>query len=364
MARPAPLIRCALPIKQWPKIDRDLFTNAFTPANLFDEDGAGAQLRQVTKDKLLRAYGRWLRFLSMTEPQVLNQVPAKRVTRGRLRAWHRVLEDLASFSVWGYFDCLQEALRYMCPDHDVRVLRLATNRLRRVAHPLTSPDLKARDTRTLSRMAIAYMDQAEQEPEYRPLMGSSAFRDGLMAALISLAPLRRRAISELTISRHILRHEEGVTITVYGKNQKTGSTWSFPLSPALIPYFARYLDHHRPRLLQGNAHDALWITYEGKPLSLNGIGRRFDKATPKIFGERVMTHSFRHSAASTTAEHDSEAIGLIPALLGHTSPQSHERSYQKSNSIAATVKHRDKLRERRQRLAAELAASEDPGESS
>ena len=363
MARPAPLIRCALPFKEWPMADRELFLKAFEAAGLFDDGGSGAHLRQVTKDKLLRAYGRWLRFLVMTEPRALRQAPAARVTQKRLRAWRRVLEGLAPLSVWGYFDCLLETLRYMCPDQDVPILRLVTNRFRRGADPVVPPDMKARDTRTLSKMAIAYMDRAEREPEYRPLMGSSAFRDGLMVAMTALAPIRRRAISALTVSRHVDRHDTRIMITVYEEDQKTGSTWSFPLSLTLAPYFERYLDHHRPRLLQGNAHDALWITREGEPLSLNGVGRRFDKATPKIFGERIMTHSLRHSGASTMAEHAPESTGLIPGLMGHLSPQSHENSYQKSNSIGASGRHRDMLGDRRRRLAAERQTSEREGAS-
>jgi predicted MFS family arabinose efflux permease len=41
---------------------------------------------------------------------------------------------------------------------------------------------------------------------------------------------------------------------------------SFPLPASLVPHMARYLDHHRPWLLQGHAHDALWITREGLPM--------------------------------------------------------------------------------------------------
>jgi integrase/recombinase XerD len=358
MVRPAPLIRCELPFTEWPKRDQQLFASAFSSAGLFDEGGRGAHLRQITVDKLRRAYGRWLRFLLATEPQALRQAPIARVTRKRLRAWRRVLEELAPLSVWGYFDCLHEALRYMCPDQDLPILRLVTNRLRRVADPLVPPDMKARDTRALSEMAIAYMDRAEQEPEYRPLMGSSAYRDGLMAALVCLAPIRRRTISELTLSRHVLRHDTGILITVYEEDQKTGSTWSFPLSPALLPYFERYFDHHRPRLLQGNVHDALWITYKGTPLTVNGVGLRFRKATPRIFGERIMCHWLRHSAASTMAEFAPESISLIPGLMCHVSPESHEKSYQKSHAVSSAVRHRDMLADRRGQLAADLTPSE------
>jgi integrase/recombinase XerD len=361
MVRPAPLIRCALPFEQWPAIDRDLCNMAFTPAGLFEEGGTGAQLRDVSKKGLIGAYGRWLRFLSLSDPNALRLPPERRVTEKRLRAWLEVLERLAPLSIWSYMHDLRQALAYMCLNAEFPLLRLVSNRLRRVAHPLVSPDLKARDTRVLYPMALAHMERAESEPEYRPLMGSSAFRDGFMIALTCVVPLRRRTIHELTINRHIDRREERISINLYEENLKTGPAWSFHIPGTLLPYLELYLDHHRPRLLQGNSHDALWITYEGLPLSLNGVGRRFDKATPKIFGERVMTHSFRHSAASTMAEHAPAAIGHIPGLLGHTSAQSHQRYYQKSLSIAAAVRQRDMLADRRRRLQAELAASADPG---
>lgn len=118
---------------------------------------------------------------------------------------------------------------------------------------------------------------------------------------------------------------------------KCGPDFTFEVPPRLVPYLARYIDHHRPRMLQGNVTDALWVTREGQAMSCNGLRQRFLRAMPRIFGEPMTMHAFRHSAASTIAELEPKGAEFAPLLLGHQDPGTSARFYvkrQRSRAVA------------------------------
>ena len=75
------------------------------------------------------------------------------------------------------------------------------------------------------------------------------YRDGLLIALISLWPIRRRSIAALTVTRHLEFDAAGVNILLYPEDTKSKRAESFRVPERLLPYLLRYLKEIRPRLL-------------------------------------------------------------------------------------------------------------------
>jgi hypothetical protein len=75
------------------------------------------------------------------------------------------------------------------------------------------------------------------------------YRDGLILALLSCWPIRRRSISALTISRHVEFIDGGLCILLHPADTKSKRSESFKVPDQLVPYFLRYLKELRPRLL-------------------------------------------------------------------------------------------------------------------
>ena len=356
MPRHAPPIRCALPETDWPSTDRQMFGRALTPTGLFEDGGAGAHLRPPTVCRLKGVYGRWLRYLTMTEPDQMKLDPHRRLSPERVRSWLATMEDLSSLSIWSAASGFASIAGMLWPDMDWTWLRTLANRLRRAAEPKQSTDAKARYSVELFQAGLRAMEVAESEPEYRSLTGSSRFRDGLMVSLLAARPIRRRGFAGLLLTRHVKRVSGNFQITLFPQDVKCGPGEWFLLPESLVPSFARYLDVHRPRLLRGNTTDALWVTREGKAMTLNGVSERFKKATPRIVGERLSMHAFRHSAASTFFETRSEDALLVPRLLGHNGPATIEQHYLKRHMPASQQRYYEMLEKRRRQLEQEIGS--------
>ena len=105
------------------------------------------------------------------------------------------------------------------------------------------------------------------------------------------------------------------------QNQREGG-----VPRSLTPYLDRYLEHHRPRLLQERISSRLWINQYGEQLSLNSISGRLLKVTTRL-GYPMRAHDFRRSAATTIAELRPDLariighfLGILSVLMAGTSP--------------------------------------------
>ena len=121
---------------------------------------------------------------------------------------------------------------------------------------------------------LALMTAAEREPPARPLQDSVHYRDGLMLALAAGTLLRRGNLAGLRIGVTLLETSEGYVLDIPAEEVKNRQPIEGPLPASLTPYLTRYLEHHRPRLLQGNRSDKLWISTEGRPMKVHQVGQR------------------------------------------------------------------------------------------
>jgi hypothetical protein len=174
----------------------------------------------------------------------------------------------------------------------------------------------------------------------RPASGSKQheiqYRDGLLLALLSLWPVRRRSIAALTISRHLELDDAGVNILLHPSDTKAKRSESFRVPEQLLPYVMRYLNEIRPVLVGGGEHDAFWVSHRGAPL---GAARIYDMVRARVtarFKKAMALHDFRRAAATYLAMDAPEKIGLIPGVLQHASPEVGEQNYNLSRSMRAS----------------------------
>jgi hypothetical protein len=119
----------------------------------------------------------------------------------------------------------------------------------------------------------------------------------------------------------------------------------------LLPYLLHYLKEIRPCLLGRNAHDRLWASNKGCPLTAGRIYDIVRARTKAKFGKTMGLHDFRRAAATFIATDAPDKIGLIPGTLQHTSLDVGERHYNLARSVEASRRfaaHLSKLRGRLQ----------------
>jgi integrase/recombinase XerD len=183
------------------------------------------------------------------------------------------------------------------------------------------------------------MDEALKLPVTGHKRREIQYRDGLLLALLSLWPMRRRSIATLTVSRHLEFDDLGVNILLHPSDTKAKRPESFRVPEPILPYLRRYLEDIRPRLLGGSNHDAFWASSRGRPL---GSCQIYDIARARIagrFGKAMGLHDFRRAASTFVAMDAPEKVGLIPGVLQHVSPEVGEKHYNLARSMQASRRY-------------------------
>ncbi len=340
MSRNRPLKH--LPLTEWPVDDRRLFDAALTPGDIFDEERAGgAHFSKGTRKSLIYAWRRWLGFLKAMHPTALEWPAAEHITPSLVRAYIETLDtEVSATSVAtmvAHFYC---GARLVAPDHDWSWFEGLKRRLQARAHSEDRFERLVPPHQTLD-LGIALMETADTLPASARKEREIQFRDGLIIAVLSLWPIRRRSIAALTLLRHVHRvaGDEHIEILLFPEDTKSKREESWPVPVILRPYLRRYLDEVRPRLLGGKNHDALWVGLGGRPLHDGGISLAVGRRTKKEYGQAMAPHDFRRSAATFLAAEAPEKVGLVPGILQHATPETGDRYYNLARSVSASRRH-------------------------
>ena len=325
-----------LPVDVWPEPDRAAFRAAYEPGDLFDETaGPGAHLAQGTRKAIEFTYRRWLDFLKATYPDDLSMPPAERITPERVRAFiDHLSANTRPNSVAMVANHLYTAARLIAPKADWAWLRSIKSRLAARAFPADRFDHLVPPVQTLD-FGIDLMDAALTLPISGHKQREIQFRDGLLLALLSLWPIRRRSLAALTVSRHLEFDNAGVNILLHPSDTKSRRPESFRVPEQLLTYLKLYLKEIRPALVGADKHDGLWASYQGRPLD---AGRLYDIVRARMiakFGKDMCLHDFRRAASTFLAMDAPDKIGLIPGVLQHASPGVGERHYNLARSVQA-----------------------------
>ena len=325
-----------LPVNEWPEVDREAFRAAYAPGDVFDDTaGCGVHLSEGTREWVKFVYRRWLGFLKATYPDDLSMPPADRITPERVRAFiDHLSANTRPNSVAMVANHLYTAARLIAPKADWAWLRSIKSRLAARAFPADRFDHLVPPVQTLN-FGIELMDTAHTLPINDCKQREIQYRDGLLLALLSLWPIRRRSIAALTVSRHLELDDAGVTILLHPTDTKAKRADSFRVPEQLLPYLLRYLKEIRPVLLGCGEYDGFWASSRRPSLT---AGRLYAIVRARItarFGKAMCLHDFRRAAPTFLAMEAPEKIGLIPGVLQHASPEVGERHYNLARSVQA-----------------------------
>jgi integrase len=162
-------------------------------------------------------------------------------------------------------------------------------------------------------------------------------RDGAIICVLALMPMRRRALSELSLGTSLLVAETQMIIYLDGSMTKNGQPWEAPVPDALQEILSVYLEKGRSVLLArgSDVQDALWLGRNGMPLGINQFTRAIRNRTRDLLGVAISPHLFRDAAATTLARADAASARLIKPILGHTTERIAEEHYIRADTIEA-----------------------------
>jgi integrase/recombinase XerD len=340
-----------LPVNEWPETDRDAFRAAYEPGDVFDETaGPGAHFSPGTREMIEVGYRRWLGFLKTSCPEHLSLPPAERIKPERVRSFIEHLSaENGPISVAIAVHLLYTAAKLTAPTTDWAWLGSLKSRLEYCAWPEDRFDRLVPPVHTLN-FGIELMDAALELPVSVAKHREIQYRDGLLLALESLWPTRRRSLAALTVSGHFEFDDAGVNILLHPVNTKAKRAESHRVPEQFVHYIMHYLKTIRPILLGRHQHDAFWVSYRGSPLT---AGRLYDIVRARVtakFGKAMSLHDFRRAAATFLAMESPEKIGLIPGVLQHASPEVSERHYNLARSAKAGLRFAAHLAKERKRL--------------
>ena len=310
----------------------------------------GLTLQKERRKAIKFAYGRWLGFLKANYPDDFSTAPAERITPERVRAFiEHLIAEIKPTSVAIAVARLYFAARLIAPTTDWSWLKSVKSRLECMARPEDRFDRLVPPLQTLD-FGIELMDIALTLPPSDHKQREIQYRDGLLLALLTIWPIRRRGLAALTVSRHLEFDDAGVNILLHPADTKARRAESIRVPEQLLPYLMRYLKEIRPVLLGRSCHDGFWASYQGCPLT---AGRLYDIVRARItakFGKAMCLHDFRRAASTFLAMDAPEKIGLIPGVLQHASPEVGERHYNLSRSMQAGRRFAAHLAEAKNRL--------------
>ncbi len=326
-----------LPYEAWPEHDRIRWESAFRPgSDLFEDDGPAAHLAERTRVQLQYAYGKFLFFLSARHRSLLTRAPAERLSRKIIKDYVKWQPPTCGdITLAIYINHLWLTLRYICPREDWSWLLTISKRVAAQAkkkpekHHLVTSD-------TLYQLGIQLMDRAlsigKPATSWRV---QTAYRDGLMIALLALIPLRRRTLAALRIGKHLVKCEGLWFLDIPPEDLKTKCALEYPISSELSRRIDVYVNEIRSQIAGAAIHDHLWVSSRGRPMGAQVIYNAIRRRTRAELGIPINLHRFRRAAATFWSVQDPANVRGAKDLLGHSSFATTEKYYVMAQSRLA-----------------------------
>jgi integrase len=321
--------RLYLPYADWSATDKALWTTTFQPGiDLFDEQGPGSHLAARSLQQLQYAYGKFLLFLSSERADLRKQAPARRLNAKVIEQYvHWQPKSCGGVTLSLYLYHLWLALRYLYPKEDWRWLLAISERIRSKAKPRPEKNHLV-TSETLYKLGINLMDGAlacgKPPTSWRV---QTAYRDGLVIALLALIPLRRRTLAALRIGKHLIKSGDRWFLEIPAEDLKSRQPLEFPISPQLSQRIDVYINDIRPSTAGAATHEHLWASVRSKAMGGAVIYNAVRRRTRKALGFAVNLHRFRRAAVTLWAIRDPENVRGAKDLLGHSSFATTEKYY-------------------------------------
>ena len=338
-----------LRLTRWPEADRADWAAAFETGDIFDGRGPAAHWAAGSRRSVASGYGRWIGYLAAMEPGALSLPPAERITRARLRCYlDHLTAEITPAGVFNYTKHLYDAIRVMAPKRDWRWFKAIAWRLDGRA-PRRNKRSRMVPPGQLIRLGIGLMEQAQ--PQIEGLNAAIAYRDGLIIALLACRPIRRRNLAALSIGRQLVRSGNLWHIIFRADETKNHQPYEATIPAFLQPFLEHYLGDIRPLFPRAEAHEGLWASAKGGPLSGAALYDLVCKRTRVAFGKPINLHLFRDIAATEIAYKDPAKIGIARDLLGHSDLRAIDKHYIQASQIQAGRAYHQALLAERNDLA-------------
>jgi integrase len=185
----------------------------------------------------------------------------------------------------------------------------------------------------LVEAGLGQIRSARQNPRLRTCWRATMIRNGLMVALLALAPIRLKNLVDLTLGTSFKRIGDRWWIVLGRRDTKSGSPDERPVPRYLNRAIATYLTYARPVLLGGREFTigeedggrseaaelvgGLWIGERGEHLGYSQVERAIMEATRRTIGRAISPHDFRRNGATTARFHAGSEPHLASGLLHH-----------------------------------------------
>lgn len=334
----------AMPVDDWPALDRQLWLASRQPAGLFDEAGLASTWRPATVRTCEQGYGVYLRWLASIAQLDWNGHPCARVSPERIRSFvEEYRPGRSELTVAGAVRGVAYVLRACVPPDGVPWLTELAHRLTNTARP-ARPKLP-RMARVSDVLALSHNLMADGLTNIRAggSQGAPFYRDGLMIALLIQRPLRLRNLGALRIDHSLVFDDGCARIRFSREETKKGRPIDVTVPQSLISHLEAYLSDVRPIFLRRAAQDEgwLWLTRRGRRMREVDITIRISRLTQQHLGRAISPHLFRDCAATEIALEDPTHIGITKDVLGHATLASSQKYYNQATSFTAFARHQD-----------------------
>jgi integrase/recombinase XerD len=333
------------PYSAWPANDRQLWESAVAaPSDAFSD-------RKLASAASLKAYqyafSLFLGFLDVRRPDLSDTPTGESVTREVVEEYVGYLrENCREKTVGCALERLANFLSLVHPEADWTWLLRGGRRIRTKGRPQEKRIVLSQQ---LLELGHKLMNEVITEVEQFGVVvphAATKYRDGLMIAVLSAAPMRRGSFAKLELGQQVTKAGEVWRIDLPAEETKTHQAASYALSPTISRSVDIYMEIFRPELPGARDHPALWPSRGSKPMSASLIAQSIERRTLKEFGYKVSPHRFRDAAATSIAVHDPANVLMAKDLLSHKTFSMTEKHYIHGNSFDAGRKHIESLQDR------------------
>ena len=330
-----------LPHKDWPNRDKQEIAQLFKRSDdLFDDTGPLSHVSSATKQALIYAYRRWLGFLTTHHQHLLTEPPCERVTSATVEAYGRHLQQTCNpHTIADQINKLHCCIGLFGPQRDWGWFTRLCARLRRTAGRRPSRDLIFVTSAQTFDFGIRLMDEAWLAFHVHGERSKSTlikYRDGLVIAILSICPIRRRNVISIKIDHNLVRQSQGYALHFGYDETKTSNALNFVIHKDLTKNIDRYIEMIRPQFPQASTHAFLFASFKGVGLGGDRMNKNVKLLMEQEFGIGFTLHDFRRIAATTRSVHDPRNIHLASQLLGHANTRTTDEHYIVADSIVAS----------------------------
>jgi integrase/recombinase XerD len=330
-----------LRISYWPVKDGAAWEAATTSVGWFDDNDRLARYSSTKIRVFESAYGRWLGFLSVHDPEAFLDSGLDHLGADQVSAlYEQLYAVLAPCTVRAYLTDLLTVVRAMAPGRSFSHLQEAVRHIWRIAEPQNDNHHRIVPARDLFSLGLKLMQNAPARSTL--LKQAGLYRDGLMIAMLIARPVRRGNFASIEIDLHIQKLHHDYWLVFSAAQVKNRRPMEYRLPPQLYQPIECYLDQYRPYLLSRRGRhwrdhpgNAFWISDHGAPLKGAQIRERINRHTNERFDFTVNPHRFRKCAATSIAIEDPEHVGIILPVLGHARATTGEQYYNQARSLHA-----------------------------